>query len=179
MKFIAIRHGQSEYNIKGLCNDKIEKQVPLTELGKQQALEVGQHLKDEPLTHIICSPLLRTRQTAELINQSLQLPIVIEENLIDIRTGYDSQPVADYLAFIESAPTLRKVEGFESLSDHFVRVNQVLDGLQASREENFLLVVHEETLRVCRAWSEKLDLEAVIGLAFENCRPYFFEPRFI
>jgi|GEM_PF-5437113 len=38
MKFIAIRHGQSEYNIKGLCNDILNKQVPLTKLGQKITL---------------------------------------------------------------------------------------------------------------------------------------------
>ncbi len=37
MKVHAMRHGESEYNILGLCNDDPTRQIALTEKGQQQA----------------------------------------------------------------------------------------------------------------------------------------------
>ncbi|MDJ0806733.1 MAG: histidine phosphatase family protein, partial [Gammaproteobacteria bacterium] len=60
---IAMRHGQSEYNILGLCNDDPERQVRLTLAGRRQAEIAGQKLRQVPLQHILCSQLPRAHET--------------------------------------------------------------------------------------------------------------------
>ena len=47
MKLYLIRHGQSEGNVKDLWYGRSD--LPLTELGRQQAAQVGQKLRDIPL----------------------------------------------------------------------------------------------------------------------------------
>lgn len=175
MRFIGIRHGQSEYNLKELCNDDPAKKVPLTALGQNQARKAAKLLSGLGLTHIYCSPLLRTVQTAEIINERLELPLTVEPRLKDIITGFDSRPVVDYMAAIAIDPLNTRVKGGESVADFFIRVCDFLDELKLKGQENVLLVAHEETLRVLRAWAEGLPPEMVIGLPFENCKPYVFD----
>lgn len=177
MRFTAIRHGQSDYNIRELCNDKPEIPVSLTELGKQQAEEAVARLKNCKLSKIVVSPLLRTRQTADIINRSLRLPLAVDDRLCDIHTGFDSRPVADYMAFIASDPLHTKITGYESLLEHQARVCCLLDELYEQGEDQLLLVAHEETLRVFKAWSENLELSSVVGLPFKNAHPYEFKKQ--
>ena len=174
MKFIGLRHGQSIYNLKQLCNDDPTKPVNLTPLGEEQARLAAEALRHEQLQKIFTSPLPRARQTAEIVTQVLNLQIEVQPAITDIRSGLEGQPVYDYLAAIAHAPLHAKVNDGESIHEQFQRVSQFLDQLYDSGISNVLLVAHEETLRVFKAWSEGLDAEAVIGLPFENCRPYVF-----
>ncbi|MDV2888482.1 histidine phosphatase family protein, partial [Alkalihalophilus pseudofirmus] len=49
---------------------------PLNAKGIQQAKESGQFLKHSDWDVIITSPLKRARRTAEIINESLNIPLV-------------------------------------------------------------------------------------------------------
>jgi len=174
MRFIGLRHGQSSYNLQHLCNDDPARDVCLTELGVQQAQSALSQLQTCALTAVYCSPLPRTRQTAEIVNARLQLPLHVEPALADIRSGFEGKPVADYMAAIAHDPLHARVNGGESIADYHQRVSGFLDVLAGRGEEDVLLVVHEETLRVFKAWAERLAAKAVIGLPFENCVPYVF-----
>jgi len=174
MRFIGLRHGQSTYNLQYLCNDDPARNVCLTELGVQQAQSAVAQLQAHALTAIYCSPLPRALQTAEIVNAGLKLPLHIEPALADIRSGFEGQPVADYMAAIAHDPLHARVNGGESIADYHQRVAGFLDVLAGRGEEDVLLVAHEETLRVFRAWAERLTAKAVIGLPFENCVPYDF-----
>ena len=174
MRFIALRHGQSTYNLKHLCSDDPAKPVHLTELGRAQAAAAAAALQDRGLSAIYCSPLPRTVQTAGIVNETLHLPLHREPRLADIRTGFDSRPVADYIAAIAHAPLHARVNGGESYLDHYARVAAFLDELKQAGLDKVLLVAHEETLRVFKAWAAGLEPGAVMGEAFENCRPYEF-----
>ena len=98
MKLLFMRHGQTNYNVLGLCNDEPSQDVYLTELGKQQAYKVAEQIKDEKIDAIVVTELPRTRQTAEIINLDHHAPIITQPLLNDIRTGMDGQPVSEYFA---------------------------------------------------------------------------------
>lgn len=174
MQFIGLRHGQSAYNLLGLCNDDPAREVALTPLGERQARQAGEVLRDAQLTAVYCSPLLRAHQTAQIVNQSLQLPLRVVPALADIRSGYDGLAVADYLAAIAHDPVNARVNGGESLADYAQRVSAFLDQLSRTDVDRVLLVAHEETLRIFEAWAECSALDAVVGKAFANCQPYRF-----
>lgn len=67
--FIFVRHGKSQAN-----NDKVigNPNSPLTKEGQAQARKVGRDLKKEGITAIIASPLLRARETADIIAKQLK-----------------------------------------------------------------------------------------------------------
>ena len=64
MHIYAMRHGESEYNVKGLCNDDPGRGVHLTRRGRLQAEEAAAALRRVPLDQIFCSELPRARETA-------------------------------------------------------------------------------------------------------------------
>lgn len=66
--FIFVRHGQSQANANGVVNDG---DSPLTALGVEQAKETARALRSLRFEAIVCSPLLRARQTAEIIANEL------------------------------------------------------------------------------------------------------------
>ena len=175
MQVYFMRHGQTNYNRLALCNDDPTKDVYLTAEGQQQAQAAAEHLQHIPLEKIIVSELPRTRQTADIINRYHQVPIETCAMINDLRSGFDSQPVADFLAAIADEPLHSHVDGGESLLQHKQRIRDFLNWLQQQPENCLLVVAHEETLRATYAWAHGLDDQAMMAQEFDNCAWFDFE----
>ena len=117
MKIYFARHGQTNYNLKNLCNDDISKDVHLTELGKKQAQDVGEKLKNEKIEVIFVSELRRTRQTAEIINKCHNAPIRADSRINDRKTGFEGKSYFDFLKVIESDLFNMKINNGESFKE--------------------------------------------------------------
>lgn len=170
-----MRHGQTTYNLLGLCNDDPRDDVHLTELGIRQTETAAETLKDAVLERILVSELPRTRQTAEIINRHRGVPITPHSGLNDIRSGFNNRPVADYFAATGHDRLHVRINGGESLLDYKARVPAFLDWLRHQPWQSTLVVAHEETLRVFAAHFRGLPDEALPGLAFGNCEILNFE----
>jgi broad specificity phosphatase PhoE len=168
MSLWFMRHGETNYNLLGLCNDNPQRDVHLTDKGIQQAEQAAEQLRDKPLRHILVSELPRTQQTAEIINRYHRVPIYHEPALNDIHSGFDGLPVADYFAAIAHDPLHARVNDGESLLDHKLRVCGFLDDLRSRQENAVLIVAHEETLRVINAWFRHLTDSALREQHFDN-----------
>lgn len=154
MNLYVMRHGHTNYNELGLCNDDPTVDVHLSDMGIQQAQLAAEKLRDVQLERIIVSPLPRTRQTAEIINQYHQLPIESHPGIADIRSGFDGKTVDDYFTAIADDPLNVRINDGESLLDHKKRILEFVDWVKAQPQENILVVAHEETLRVFVAYFE-------------------------
>ncbi len=85
-KVVIIRHGESEANRLGILSS-MEGAYPLTEIGKQQAEMAGEQLKDLHFDGVISSPVLRTKQTAEIIARFLGLKVKIDRRVGEAGLG--------------------------------------------------------------------------------------------
>ena len=70
---LLIRHGETPWNAERRLQGHID--IPLNELGLQQAAALGQALAGEPLAAILSSDLQRARQTAQAVAELQQLPV--------------------------------------------------------------------------------------------------------
>jgi probable phosphoglycerate mutase len=172
-----MRHGRTNYNNAGLCNDDPDADVHLDDIGKQQAQAAAQQLRDVALDRIIVSPLPRTRQTADIINQYHHAPIEVHPDIADIRSGYDGRSVAEYFAAIAHDPLNARVNGGESLLDHKQRVLGFIHWLQQQPQQNILVVAHEETMRVFIAYYEgNVADERLRDITVGNCEYRCYQP---
>ena len=80
-KLLFTRHGQTEWNVLGKVQGRAD--IGLNEKGKQQAEETRKTLENEKIDLIICSPLLRAKQTAEIINKNRNIPIIYDDDIIE------------------------------------------------------------------------------------------------
>jgi uncharacterized phosphatase len=73
MTFAFIRHGQTDWN----RDDRLQgsSDIPLNDLGREQAHEAAGVLRDGGWTAIVSSPLSRARETAEIIAGDLGLEL--------------------------------------------------------------------------------------------------------
>jgi probable phosphoglycerate mutase len=66
------RHGETDWNKKGVLQGWLD--VPINALGRQQAHAMAQPLADAGFSAIWSSPLVRARETAEIVAAALGLP---------------------------------------------------------------------------------------------------------
>ena len=85
MKFYVTRHGQTAWNQQNIVCGITD--ISLDETGMQQARETAERLRDIHLDRVICSPLLRARQTAELICQGREIPFSVDKRVREQNYG--------------------------------------------------------------------------------------------
>ena len=73
MKIYVIRHGRTNCNDEGKYNGKLDEDI--NEVGIRQAVEASKQVKDLNIDIVICSPLLRTRHTCEIVNVN-KIPVI-------------------------------------------------------------------------------------------------------
>lgn len=151
-----VRHGQCTWNAEGRVLGQTA-EVPLTDLGREQARDAGRALAGYGADALVTSDLLRAVQTAEVIGAVLGLDPVLESALREQSLGtLEGRLASDLRA--EPTPAGRHVTdvrwgGGESVVDVHARVGGFLARLLAERPgERVVLVSHGDAIRVALAW---------------------------
>lgn len=166
--FWFIRHGQTRYNAAGLAQGALD--IELNETGRAQAEKAAPALLGRGITQIWCSPLCRARETAEIINRSLHVPVHIDADLREVNFGEkEGLPIDDWLAdFIAGRYSPEGAEGYQALK---VRVATALSRILSESVAPVLIVAHGGVLRAVRDVM-KLPKEGPVG----NALPLYCQP---
>ena len=108
-----LRHGQTDWNIDLRLQGSSD--IPLNETGRNQAAVAGATFSREDWDVIIASPLSRARDTAQIVAQQLNMPVVIVPELVERSFG-----VAEGFSHSEWRKMYEAnehIEGLESLED--------------------------------------------------------------
>lgn len=151
-KIYIARHGQNEDNANGILNG--HRDLPLTELGRQQARELGEGIKQAGLQFdvVYSSPLSRAYETAVIAAEIAQLPEPIQygkliERNFGVMTGELTSRIEELCApdiiKTDTITYFLSPKGAETFVDLVVRGREVLDELRMRhRDEKVLLVCH-------------------------------------
>jgi len=86
LRLLLVRHGETDWNKESRFQGQID--IPLNETGKEQGRKAAQLLKETPLDFAISSPMLRPKETAELIlAYHDQIPLEFRDKLLEISHG--------------------------------------------------------------------------------------------
>ena len=86
MEIFIVRHGESEGNRDNKFRGRMD--FSLTERGQLQAKETGNYLKQYGNFDIIfTSPLIRAKQTADILSTFLNSEVVVEQSIHNIKLG--------------------------------------------------------------------------------------------
>lgn len=153
-KIIFVRHGQSVKNLIGLFSDEVN-DLPLTSQGKKEAAKAGERLKSEGVNFIYSSPVLRTKQTAEIISKAVGgVEIVEAPELIEVDSGtWDGKTIHDknikkerdeYLNLsVEERYVAKRGHNGESWMDVEKRVKKIIDRvMEEHKGKTVVLVSH-------------------------------------
>lgn len=123
--FYFLRHGETDWNRA----DKVmgKQDIPLNDLGLAQALIAQKLLKSKSISTIISSPLLRARQTAYVIQQSISVPLIEIDELEEVCFGEKEGQKIENNLWINNWIDGNKIKGSENYIDCFKRVKRGLE----------------------------------------------------
>ena len=142
--------------------------VPLSQLGRQQAHELGQHYAAEKLDAVFSSDLQRAATTAEIAFSGRVLPIVLDARLRE----YDYGDMTQYpFVQIEKERTRRITEPFphgESLLMVVQHVGAFLHEVLHDYDGKTLVVIgHSATKYALEYWCGDKSLEEIVQTQWE------------
>jgi probable phosphoglycerate mutase len=150
-RLILLRHGQTEYS--GLRRYSGRGELPLTDIGVAQAKAAAHRLSTmEEITSVVCSPLLRARQSADAVVAQLGLPVAYWDALIE--TDFGTWEGLTFAEASERDPELHRAwlsdpsvpaPGGESFDQVHARVSKARDELVAAYQGCTVLVVSHVT----------------------------------
>lgn len=163
--FWVMRHGEAENNTKRVYDCGLDSKYGLTESGKNQVLDTIKTLKKQKIDLVFASPILRTKETAELIKKELGLgdnQVIFDERLKECQYGIYNGRSDDELSKNSDKYDryIWRPEGGENYSDIKKRMGDfVYDVDDRFKGKNILVVTHETPAMLLCAAAMGLDVE--------------------
>ncbi|WP_346708512.1 histidine phosphatase family protein [Massilistercora timonensis] len=85
MKIYFVRHGETDWNKERKIQGQVD--IPLNEFGRHLARETAKGLRDVPFDVCFTSPLGRARETAQIILQGRDVPILEDKRILEMNFG--------------------------------------------------------------------------------------------
>jgi isoleucyl-tRNA synthetase len=148
--YTVIRHGEAESNVRAIVSYKLDDNFHLTEKGRAQAKASATKLKGKGIDLIIASPVLRTKETATIVAETIGInpaDIVFDQRIAEVNTGdFSNCSIETYRSYFTT--TLEKFSkptpGGETLEDMRLRIAEFLYEIDVTyKGKNILLVTHE------------------------------------
>ena len=160
-----IRHGESVINVNRIVSHDVGV-FPLTEKGREQATIVGAQLKGISVKTVYCSPMLRAKETADIIAKALGCGITVDNRLRERHMGELNNKSIEGLGDLRSVMIkngFKGLENWKSLND------RVFEFLAEKREENIIAVTHHDPVKVAVAHAMGLlDEISAWGITISN-----------
>ena len=151
-RIVLVRHGETDWNRQGRFQGQID--IPLNEMGEEQAAAVGQFLKAVYLTRAFSSSMARPKQTANAILKfHPDVELKVDQGLIEIGHGLwegklESEIQASWPKLLETwknHPEKVEMPEGESINSVWVRAvdswNEICSELKP--EDTALVVAHD------------------------------------
>lgn len=173
------RHGQTNWNVLKKVMGKCDE--PLNEKGLEQANITKNSLPKEKIDLIICSPLLRAKQTAEIINEVLNVAIIYDNRISERDFGeFEGMETKDFdfLGYWNYYKN-EKYERAENIQDFFQRIYSFLDEITKEyRDKNIMLVAHGGvSIPVACYFNQSIPEGSLVeaGIVLNNCEIKAYE----
>ncbi|MCD7761657.1 MAG: histidine phosphatase family protein [Lachnospiraceae bacterium] len=163
------RHGQTVWNVENkICGVT---DIPLTELGHEQAIALGKRIAAEklPVDEILYSPLMRASETARHISEETGIPMRMEPRLKEQNFGRFESTPRDGQEF-RNAKThfLDHYDGGETMMQLCQRVYNLIDDIRAGHQ-TYLLVAHNGISRAVHSYFYDMSNEEFAAFGISNC----------
>lgn len=142
-------------------------------MGIKQAYKLNEKLKNEEINCMICSPLKRTRKTAEIIHQNKKVPILLDERLLEISYGEMEGRLGSEVNNRDGFGNMidGQIGKNAETSEEFIkRVFDFLEELRGLPQKNILVVTHNEVCKVINIYFNGFPKDKDINkLGLQNC----------
>ncbi len=149
--YLLLRHGEAKsnkYQFVSCLPEKIYN--PLTRYGRARIKKLIPIFKKEKVDLIFSSPVLRTKQSAEIIAKELRLKIIFDKELRETEFGrFNGKPAAEWKLFFAKIrnKTSAKHYGMENYKDVSRRARKFLEKIEKKyKNKNILIISHGAVL---------------------------------
>jgi len=172
---ITIQHTQAEHHVTKMVGGNTD--WPLTELGKKHAHKIGKNIKEliQSGNNIIySSDLIRAKQTAEIVNEYLNLEIIYRQDLREIGVGEakgkSNEWVKENCAPKDNIPfaKYRPFPNCETFEELYNRTHPIIEELIKNEYENIIVVGHGAALLMFLLQWLRIPVECLENSAFES-----------
>lgn len=168
-----VRHGESVYGEERLCGWS---NVPLSDRGREQTIRLAERLKDVNLTKIVTSDMIRTIETAEIINRYHNLTIEIEPKIRELNYGlWEGKSRKEIEEEFPKEYKAWKIDnsiappGGESALEVYTRSSKAIERIVKSSSGNILIVAHKSVNRLFICGLLGGDLKYYRRIGQDNC----------
>lgn len=168
MKLYVARHGQTEWNaLNKVCGST---NLTLTELGKQQAKQLAEKVKNLDIDVIIASPMIRAQQTAEAISLATGISVLTDERLREHDYGsFEGFDRSNEEYWAQKYQFAVKFPQGESVLQLAQRVYNVLEDVKNTYcDKTVLLVCHGGVSRMIKTYFEDMNNDEFFHYSPEN-----------
>jgi 2,3-bisphosphoglycerate-dependent phosphoglycerate mutase len=159
-----LRHGESVGNVEDRFQGHAD--FPLTEKGRAQARALADRWRIEGIKfdQCIASPLLRARQTAEIISEVLTIPFELDPDWMEINNGLVAGLTPEQAFYVSPRPDFmtpytRYGETGESRWEVFLRAGRAIQHILDRQPGRFLVAAHGGILNMA--------LYAILGISVQ------------
>src|SRR5215467_5290415 len=173
--FLAVRHGQSLFNVDKVVNGDPTLDRGLSEQGIEEAERLAGQLAGLPLDLVVVSPFPRAVQTANIALVGREVPHLVDDDLGDVRIGeLEGESLDAYRQAPAHTNRKERFPGGESLDEAALRYAGAFERLLARDEAATFVVCHEIPVRyLANAAAGSDDLNGPLSLV-GNAAPYLF-----
>lgn len=165
LPFIFIRHGQTDWNLESRTQGRTD--IPLNATGIAQAHQAKKLLKGHSIDTICYSPLLRAKQTAEILNEELNCKMICIEDLAEFHLGhYEGRTKGQWFEDWKMGKITENVEPIHEF------LQRALNGINTalSYSPNVLIVAHGGIYWAIKQYLPNEDFD------IHNCVPVLHYP---
>ena len=174
-----MRHGRTDWNARHKLQGRTD--IPLNEEGRQMAAKAAEEYRNIPLDVCWCSPLVRARETAEIVLRGRDVPIFTDLRLREMSFGeyegfentFDHPECPVNVIFKHPEQYTESVGGAETFDELFARTGAFLEEVAfplLEEGKNVLIVGHGamNLSIVCRI--RKIPIKDFWSTGIENCK---------
>ncbi|MBQ3145596.1 MAG: histidine phosphatase family protein [Clostridia bacterium] len=169
MSIYIVRHGQTDANKKGIFQGRMD--IELNEEGRKQVQELANKLRGIKIDYILCSPLKRAMQTAEIISEINGIPVKINDKLIERSFGdmEGKKPTEDFnIDILTNLDINYDKHEIESIKDLLKRVNEIIKKIEKEYfDKDIILVTHAGVAQAILSYFEK-DQKNILKYTLNN-----------
>jgi broad specificity phosphatase PhoE len=177
MLVYVARHAEAEHNVHDLSHDVGALDVPLTSNGIEQATALAEKLRNVKLEAIYVSQLLRTKQTAAIVNTTHGVNLIPDARINDIVTGMVGRPFSEFRQALatSSDPWNTRLGSGESFEDEKARAIAFLRDLKKKGYRCVLVVTHGGIANIMFGLAHNLNNEQTFNRPIENAALFSFD----
>ena len=174
-KYFLARHGESDHNVNNFLSADNTVISNLTEKGRTQIEEVAKKMKGQKIDMIFSSPLIRTKDTAEMIATEIGFDkneIIFDDRITETKTGIiNGQSVKEYQKLFKNVLDKFGIspEGGETVSDIRRRVGDFIYDINSKyHDKNILIITHEYPVWAFMAVKDGMNNEQMAEIKKQN-----------